>query len=530
MPKKITKIAPTSQQSTPISMPIHKRRRVAAYARVSTDQEEQLTSYEAQKDYYTQYIKSRIDWEFVGVYADEGITGTSTKHRVEFKRMIADALEGKIDLIVTKSVSRFARNTVDSLTTIRELKEHDVEVYFEKENIWTFDGKGELLLTIMSSLAQEESRSISENCTWGQRKRFADGRASVAFGQFLGYDRGPNGEFVINNEQAKVVKRIFALFLDGYTPNHIARILTADHVPTPGGKTKWVCGTVQRILGNEKYKGDALLQKSFTVDFLTKKKKANEGELPQYYIKDNHPAIIDEDTFDAVQALIAERRMNNKNGLRQVSSHAFSNRIFCGECGAPLIPVIEHSNDIYRKVVWRCKNRYNKESDCTGPRIQEKEVCRLFVEVANEQIVNQKELLEDFEKLQKELFDTKKLRKKAKKVEERMEALAADANALIHAQAVHPIDPAEYDRQYNAVYAEYNKQEEEYHKIKREIGSLSRQATAFKEFMKTIKDRKILEEYDDKLFRAMVERIVLFKDKRLVFHLKNGAEIEKACR
>lgn len=208
MAKRVTTIMPTLVRFTEAPIAEHRKRKVAAYARVSTDSDEQFTSYEAQIDYYTQYIKARDDWEFVQVYTDEGITGTSTKHREGFKQMVADALEGKIDLIVTKSVSRFARNTVDSLTTIRQLKDKGVECFFEKENIWTFDGKGELLITIMSSLAQEESRSISENCTWGQRKRMADGRVSVPFDHFLGYERGENGELVINEEQAKTVVRL----------------------------------------------------------------------------------------------------------------------------------------------------------------------------------------------------------------------------------------------------------------------------------------------------------------------------------
>lgn len=198
-------------------MPAHvvQKRRAAGYAQVSTDSDEQYTSYEAQVDYYTQYIKSRSDWEFVSVYTDEGISGCSTKHREGFREMVTDALNGKIDLIVTKSVSRFARNTVDSLVTIRQLKEKGVEVYFEKENIYTFDGKGELLLTIMSSLAQEESRSISENVTWGQRKRFADGKVNLPYKHFLGYDRGENGEPVINEAEAEVVRLIYRLFLEG---------------------------------------------------------------------------------------------------------------------------------------------------------------------------------------------------------------------------------------------------------------------------------------------------------------------------
>ena len=225
---KVTTIPATISRFTATPINEKKKRRTAAYARVSTDSEEQLTSYSAQVDYYTNYIKSRDDWEFVSVYTDEGITGTNTKHREGFKRMVADALAGKIDLIVTKSVSRFARNTVDSLTTVRQLKEKGVEIYFEKENIWTLDSKGELLITIMSSLAQEESRSISENCTWGQRKRFADGKVTVPFKRFLGYDRGPDGNLVLNKDEAVIIRRIYSMFLQGMTPHGIAARLTAD--------------------------------------------------------------------------------------------------------------------------------------------------------------------------------------------------------------------------------------------------------------------------------------------------------------
>jgi len=289
--RKVTAIPATITKYTAVPIGSKRKRRVAGYARVSTDHEDQVTSYEAQVDYYTNYIKGRDDWEFVAIYTDEGISATNTKRREGFKAMVADALAGKIDLIVTKSVSRFARNTVDSLTTVRTLKEKGVEIYFEKENIWTLDAKGELLITIMSSLAQEESRSISENTTWGQRKRFADGKASVAYKRFLGYDRGPNGGFVVNQEQAKTVKLIYKLFLDGLTCHAIAKELTERKLPTPGGKAVWSQSTVRSILTNEKYKGDALLQKEFTVDFLKKKTKKNEGEIPQYYVEGNHEAI-----------------------------------------------------------------------------------------------------------------------------------------------------------------------------------------------------------------------------------------------
>lgn len=225
-----------------------KKRRVAGYARVSTGMEDQQTSYAAQCSYYTAYIQNREDWEFAGLYSDEGISATSTRHREGFNRMVEDALNGKIDLIITKSVSRFARNTVDSLSTIRKLKDNGTECYFEKENIWTFDSKGELLLTIMSSLAQEESRSISENCTWGVRKRFAQGKVSVPFGRFLGYDRGGDGNLVVNEEQAEIVRKIYGFFLQGRSVCQIARLLTQESIPTPGGKKVWSGTVVKSIL------------------------------------------------------------------------------------------------------------------------------------------------------------------------------------------------------------------------------------------------------------------------------------------
>ena len=282
MARAVTVIPPTIQPITHLARNAVVRRRVAAYARVSTSSEEQLTSYEAQVDYYPRFIQSKPEWEFVRVYTDEGISAVNTKKREGFNQMVRDALDGKIDLIVTKSVSRFARNTVDSLVTVRKLKEKGVEVYFEKENIYTLDSKGELLITIMSSLAQEESRSISENVTWGQRKRFADGKVSLPYSHFLGYRKGDNGLPEIVPEEAETVRWIYSLFLSGKTTGSIASLLTREGVSTPAGKKKWAASTVESILKNEKYKGDALLQKALTVDFLTKKQKKNEGEVPQY--------------------------------------------------------------------------------------------------------------------------------------------------------------------------------------------------------------------------------------------------------
>lgn len=401
--KSVITIPATKSQYTEDILGIHKKRRVAAYARVSTDHEEQQGSYEAQVDYYTNYINGRKDWEFVSVYADEGITGCNTKKRDGFNRMVADALSGRIDLIITKSVSRFARNTVDSLTTIRKLKEHKVECYFEKENIWTFDGKGELLLTIMSSLAQEESRSISQNCTWGQRKRFADGKVSVPFKRFLGYDRGEDGNLVINEGQARTVRRIYALFLQGRSPNAVAKLLTAEGIPSPGGKEKWMASTVKSILCNEKYKGDALLQKVYTVDFLTKKKKVNEGEVPQYYVENNHPAIISPRVFDLVQRQMASRHPGKG---RATSTGVFSSRIKCGCCGSWYGPKVWHSNSKYKKTIWQCNHKYGSGKKCSTPHIDEQTVQKLFLCAANAIFDEMDIVRKDYEAIIGTLFHT----------------------------------------------------------------------------------------------------------------------------
>ena len=263
---------------------------MAAYCRVSTDQEEQLLSYENQVNYYTKFIKDNPLYTFAGVYADEGISATNTKKREEFNRMIADCREGKIDMIITKSISRFARNTLDCLNYVRELKELGIGILFEKENINTLDAKGEVLLTILSSLAQDESRSISENSTWGIRRRFETGKHKMSTKRFLGYDSDETGKLIVNSRQAKIVVRLFQEFLDGKTTDYIKRIFEREGVVNWDGSTKWHATTMNSMLQNEKYKGDALLQKSYTVDFLTKKRAKNSGEVQMYYVEDDHEA------------------------------------------------------------------------------------------------------------------------------------------------------------------------------------------------------------------------------------------------
>lgn len=343
--------------------------RVAAYARVSTDHEDQQSSLVAQTEYYKKLISERPGWQFVQIYVDDGISGLRTEHREGFNRMIEDCLSGAIDLVLTKSISRFARNTVDSVSTIRKLKEKGIAVYFEKENIYTMDSKGEFLLTIMSSLAQEESRSISENVTWGQRKRLADGKTSLAYSRFLGYDKGKEKyEMVVNEEQAVIVRRIFFMFLQGYTAHSISRILTDEGIPTPCGCDVWYARTIQSILQNEKYKGDALLQKEFTVDFLTRKLKKNEGELPQYYVKEDHEPIISPWLFDYVQKRLGERGdvPGRYSGVTVLSS-----KLECGVCGSMYTPRPWHSTS-YNNLVWQCRNRTKKGPKCPTHNVYDK--------------------------------------------------------------------------------------------------------------------------------------------------------------
>lgn len=371
---RITKIEQIS--IAPIPLPKSSIKRVAAYARVSTYSDEQLNSLEAQKDYYEKKIKENSSWIFAGIYVDEGITGTSYHHRAEFQKMIEDCKQGKVDMVITKSVSRFARNTVDALKVIRELKDIGVGVLFERENIWTLDSKGEFLITLLTSLAQEEARSISENTAWGLRKRFADGKYAVGYKTFLGYNAG----FEVNEEQAEYVRLIFRMFIQGYSAYKIAQFLQRWGIKSPAGKDGWQSTSVLSILKNEKYKGDALLQKTFVVDFLTKRTKKNEGELPQYYVHEGHEPIVDEVVFDYTQTLIVSRISSGRERYSGISTtHSF---LRCGICGAWYRPKPEHSNDRYRKVVMMCHNRFKKPLYCKNTRILQSELPNIFTEIA----------------------------------------------------------------------------------------------------------------------------------------------------
>lgn len=296
--------------------------RVAAYCRVSTDSDEQESSYETQVSHYTEYIKSHSEWELAGIFADDGISGTNTKKRDEFNRMIDECMAGNIDMIITKSISRFARNTLDCLKYIRLLKDKNIAVWFEKESINTMDSKGEVLITIMASLARQESQSLSQNVKLGLQYRYQQGKVQVNHNHFLGYTKDSDGHLIIDPEQAEVVKRIYREYLEGLSMKKIAEGLEQDGILTGAGKTKWYDSTINKILRNERYMGDALLQKTVTTDFLTKKRVRNTGALPQYYVEDDHEAIIPKEIFMQVQAELVRRRKvhTGPNGQKRIYS------------------------------------------------------------------------------------------------------------------------------------------------------------------------------------------------------------------
>ena len=523
--KNVTVIPATLKMHTGVPVNMAAKKRVAGYARVSTDSDEQYTSYEAQIDYYTKMIKSHSDWEFVEVYTDEGISGTNTKKRNGFNRMIDDAQAGKIDLIVTKSVSRFARNTVDSLVTVRKLKEKGVEVYFEKENIYTLDSKGELLITIMSSLAQEESRSLSENVTWGMRKRFADGKVTMPYKHFLGYEKGPDGQPKIVEEEAKVVREIYDMFIEGKSTNAIAKSLTERGIKTPTGKTRWQTCTVYSILQNEKYKGAALLQKEFTTDFLTKKKKTNEGEVPQYYVENSHPAIVDPAVWELAQIELGRR---GHLGKAYSCSGIFSGRIFCGDCGALYGPRRWTTRSGESRSVWRCGKKYGNGNSCDSPIVDECALKQKFIDAFNEICSDREFVLETCRDLLEQFDDTDEIDAQIEEHLRECEIIAELNKKLLDENANVVMDQDEFMKKYNGYVEKYEDESAQAVKLQNIRDERKKKAEKISAFMFEIHERDgLLERFDEKLWLTTIESVQVQHDGSLVFRFNSGMEVTK---
>ena len=362
--------------------------RVAAYCRVSTDSDEQAGSYEMQVQHYTEYIGRNKEWELAGIYTDDGISGTNTKKREGFNEMIDDCMAGKVDMIITKSISRFARNTIDCLKYVRQLREKNIAIIFEKENINTLEASGELLLTIMASLAQQESASLSQNIKLGLQFRYQEGKVQVNHEHFLGYTKDAKGNLIVDKKEAKVVKRIFREYLEGASFRDIAMGLERDHIKTGGKRYKWHMSTVRGILSNEKYIGDALLQKTITTDFIEKTRIKNDGTVPQYYVKDSQEAIIPRDVFTQVQEEML-RRANMTSGRdgqkRRIysSRYALSSICTCMKCGDIYRRVVWNSRG-KKYIVWRCCTRVeNGPSACSAPTIPEEQLQQAVVDAMN---------------------------------------------------------------------------------------------------------------------------------------------------
>lgn len=498
--------------------------RVAAYCRVSTDTDEQATSYETQVEHYTEYISNNPKWTLAGIYADDGISGTNTKNRTEFNRMIEACMAGEIDMVISKSISRFARNTLDCLKYIRQLKAQNIPVYFEKESIWTFDSKGEMLLTILSSLSQEESRSISENVKWGQRKKFSDGKFSLCYGRFLGYEKGEDGTMVINKDQAQVVERIYGLFIAGLSPKAIAKRLTEEGAPTPGGQEKWYEGTVRSILKNEKYKGCALLQKTYTPDFLTKKAVKNDGSVPQYYVEDSHPAIIDPDQFQLVQDIFKERARDPKHSGATI----FSGKIRCGCCGGWYGSKVWHSNDKYRRVIWQCNSKFKDKTRCKTPHLTEDEVKAAFIRLVNKLSTDREFYITELTAIKNRLGDTTELEKERRILDEQLGIDAKAVNDLIAQNARVAQNQTEYNERYEALVSRYEETERRRDELADRINQIMVRRRKLERFIETVEALpELYTEFDAGQWAALVDSMTVHAKDRITFTLTCGMEIEE---
>ena len=508
--------------------------KVAAYARVSTDEAEQLNSYKTQCDYYTSYIQGKLEWEFVGLYADEGITGTSAKRRKEFQRLIRDAMDGKIDLILVKSVSRFARNTVDSLQTVRKLRDKGVKIYFEKENIDSLDAKCDMILSIYSSLAEEESRSISTNIRWAHQKKVERGEVVLNFNNIYGYQQDENKNVTIKIQEAEVVREIYHKYLIGYSIRRIICELKENEIKSPLGSSKWSSSTIKGILESEKYIGDVILQKTYKRDFLTQRRVRNTGQAPQKYVENNHPAIVDKLTWNAVQAEI-ERR----NSLRSTEAtgkgrydmrYAFSGVIECGECNSNFRRHnYTNGNKIER--TWACKEHLKGNKYCTQEILKEELLEELFVNTLNRLLLNRDKVLKKVEASVKEAMlevgtDNKQ---QIEKVDLMIEKLQADMLELNKRRGKREVDAEQYNTESREIMEQLDelfKQRDEF-MAEQSDGALSK--SQYRMLTDFLKNEQKQTAFDKDVFTKLVEKVIVNSREDITFIFKDGTEVKADC-
>lgn len=507
--------------------------RVAAYCRVSTDDEEQKTSYEAQIGYYTEKINQNPEWQMAGIFADEGISGTQAKKRPEFLKMIRLCRQRKIDIILTKSLSRFARNTVDSLGYIRELRALGIAVISEKENINTLTAESEMLITIMSCFAQAESESISKNVSWGVRQSFKNGNVPMQYARLLGYRKGHDGNAEIIPEEAEVVKEIYRCYLDGMSMNLIADRLNEKGLTTKGGSSPYRKTVVQRILTNEKYTGDALLQKTYVTDCITKKTRKNNGELPMYLVKNHHEPIISRSDFNRVQEEMARRSAKRtiadkltKTGQGKYSAkYALSELLICGECGEHYRRVTWTAKG-FKEIKWRCVSRiqYGKKKCHSSPTVDEQALHRAIVSAVNEFCTVKDDVAKTLHESIIEVLDPNQ-NGSVQAAQQRIDELARNMDELIKLATVP--DTAENAMSDIAKFSEEMKMLREF--IETEKAKQTEVKHSSNELSNVLqrleKEDFTLTEYDDIVTRQLIEQITVESKDTITVRFKGGFEM-----
>ena len=516
---------------------VQRQLRVAAYCRVSTDDEEQLTSYEAQQEYYTEKIMTNKEWTMAGIFADEGITGTSARKRPEFLRMIRMCKQKKIDLILVKSISRFARNTVDCLNYIRTLKELGIAVYFEKENINTLSAESEMLITMMGAFAQAESESISANVKWGKRKAMADGKAIIQYQKLYAYEKGEDGSPQIIPEQAEVVQQIYKRFLAGASLRNIQEWLEQEQIPNVTGEQGWTIRTVRNILTNEKYCGDVLLQKTFIQDCISKKVIKNTGQLPQTLVQNHHEGIVDREIFDAAQAEFARRnagkspsKKNAPTGLTSYASkYALSERLVCGECGT-LYRRCTWNIRGKRKIVWRCVSRldYGKKYCHESPTLEEEALQRSILAALNS-------LMSDKDKLIQDITESMALEQSRipgesislGDIQRRLAELDEQTKKLV-SKAAEEGDMASYAPKLQAILDEVRALKEKQAYIEKQRQNDAQVMWQIRNTVEALEQApEKITEWNESTIRQLVDTVKVISKDKLEIHLHSGTVIEQ---
>ena len=510
--------------------------RVAAYCRVSTEEEEQQSSYEAQCTYYTDKIMTNPEWTMAGIFADEGISGTSTKNRDDFNRMIRRCRQRKIDRILVKSISRFARNTLDSLKYVRALKGMGIGIIFEKENINTLETDTELIITFMSAFAQSESESISANVRWGKRQAMKEGKASVNFKKLYGYYLDDEGNPQVNSDQAEAVRSIYDQYLQGASLRMIRLSLEEKKVPNPTGGAKWDISKIRSILGNEKYCGDVLMQKTFTQDCINKKVIKNTGQLPMYLIQNHHEAIISREQFDAVQIELARRRAQTggtkksaPTGMSRYSGkYALSGLLFCGKCGTAYRRVVwtQHGE---KRAVWRCSSRldYGKKYCKESPTLDESPLQQAVLAAINASMSGRKVLADQLvDAMEQELAPIPGESMSLGDIDRAVTELGKQFDTLL-AEAANG-DADEYAERFRAISTtmeELKRRKAAILSIRQEQEQISRRIHAAASAMTAV--TMGITEWDDGVVYQMLEKVTVLTGNRIKATFRNGVEMEQ---